>query len=282
MKICAVVVTYYPNISELFTNISQYIDSVDHLIVWENTPQQKRGDYKINLPEYSYKITYMSREDNVGIAFPLNRAVEFCLINGYSHLLTMDQDSRWADFELFKAAVKRIAICNIAAYVPIIPEIYDWNVVIDKYREVEEYITSGTIYNIQAIKDIGLFREDYFIDAVDIEFCYRSQNCGYKAIQMSDGKLYHRLGYSKRFCKFITTPNYSAVRTYFIIRNHIWLWREYPKFFKKKYFILRHTIFRLFLIILVENNKLEKIKSIFKGVFHGISRQYCSNPSRYI
>ena len=282
MKICAIVITYYPNVSELVTNIYQYIDNIDHLIIWENTPQPNREEYLIHIPEYSYKITHMGMCDNRGIAFPLNRAVEFCLSNGYSHLLTMDQDSKWHNFEKFKAKIHAIKNTGVAAYTPIIPDIYNWPGIDENYREVAEYITSGTVYDIQIIKEIGLFREDYFIDAVDLEFCYRTRKNSYMTIQLSEGELYHKLGYSKRICKFLSTPNYSAFRTYYIIRNHIWLWREYPSLFHKRIFVLRHTIYRLILILLGEDNKLGKIKSVIKGVVHGISKQYGSNSSCHL
>ena len=58
-KLSAVVVTHYPHVDELIVNIKQFIDFVDKLIIWENTPIHERENYQILMPEYYNKIVYL-------------------------------------------------------------------------------------------------------------------------------------------------------------------------------------------------------------------------------
>lgn len=41
MKLIAIVITYFPEEKDLIQNISSYINDVDQLIIWENTPKDK-------------------------------------------------------------------------------------------------------------------------------------------------------------------------------------------------------------------------------------------------
>lgn len=58
MRLCAVVITYYPDKDDAINNISRYIDDVDHLIICDNTPDPDRESYRVEIPQYSDKITY--------------------------------------------------------------------------------------------------------------------------------------------------------------------------------------------------------------------------------
>ncbi len=76
MKLCGVVITYYPMVKEAKENILRYLPFVDHLIIWENTPREDAEQFRITLPKESQsKITYLSSGKNEGIAYPLNQAM---------------------------------------------------------------------------------------------------------------------------------------------------------------------------------------------------------------
>ena len=56
MRLLSVVITYFPNIENTIQNIESYIDHVDCLIIWENTPEQYLDKYRVILPKYKNKI----------------------------------------------------------------------------------------------------------------------------------------------------------------------------------------------------------------------------------
>ena len=41
MKIIGVVTTYFPDFKKLQANISTYLEQLDYLFIWENTPKEK-------------------------------------------------------------------------------------------------------------------------------------------------------------------------------------------------------------------------------------------------
>ena len=59
---------------------------------------------------------------------------------------------------------------------------------------VEFLISSGSLIDCGAFDAIGPFREDFFIDAVDIEWCLRAWSMGYSCWMATDLKMEHELG----------------------------------------------------------------------------------------
>jgi rhamnosyltransferase len=267
MKICAVVVTYFPDVVESINNIKRYINGVDHLIIWENTPENERVKYRITLQEYTERISYMSTGKNEGIAYALNRAVEYARENGYTHLLTMDQDSQWVDFKYFKS----LAVTNEGVFSLACPNVSSrWKH--ETVSDAKACITSGSLFDLLIFERIGLFREDYFIDAVDTEFCYRIRKNNEKILVFGQTSLVQRFGEPTKVLGH-SISNYSSFRTYYIVRNHLWLWREYPDIIdsnQKEWILKTNIIYRLVLILLFEKDKLPKLYRLMLGVKDGL------------
>lgn len=274
MKICGIVITYYPDVATTITNILQYLPFIEHLIIWENTPKKDIDKYKISLPQYNFKISFVSTGENEGISIPLNYAVKYALQNGFTHLLTMDQDSTWINFEFYRKCIASHK--SISIFCPNYTKIVFTNNTI-----VDFGMQSGSIYPIETFKKIGLFNEDYFIDAVDTEFCMRAKLHGIYTKTIGNALLEHNLGYSiKKYG--VTSLNYSPFRTYHIVRNHILMWKKYRNNLPselKKCILFHYILIRVIKIFIIEDNKFAKIKALFKGVNDGLfnkNRRYIS------
>lgn len=274
MRLLAVVIAYNPDYEDLRNNIYSYYYDVEHLIIWNNTPRLSNDECKrlLSLGEDITNVEIMGDGENHLIAYPINRVIEWGLENEFTHILTMDQDSQFVDFN--RRYIESL-ILNI--------DQWDSNAIFyganfNKFVDpmlpphiVPEIITSGTIYNIQKTVAIGGFREDYGIDAVDIEAVYRAKSKGYNTYILPNIELIHQLGDSIKTKLGFTTLNYSAFRYYHIVRNYIRMWQEYPRYFKKKKFFLKTIIlFGIPKIILMENDKIKKLTAIFKGIYDGI------------
>ena len=96
-KVLAIVVTYYPEKHLICNNIEAFIDNVDKVLIWENTPQEECNKYRFLVNE---KIEYCG-DGNNSISKALNYGWKYARENGYNYLLTMDQDSVWVNFPLF-------------------------------------------------------------------------------------------------------------------------------------------------------------------------------------
>jgi len=128
-------------------------------------------------------------------------------------------------------------------------------------------ITSGTIYNLTTLKQIGGFREDYKIDYVDFEMSVRLNLNNYKIYRCHQGILMQQYGDTKKLKKHYVL-NYSPNRLYFQTRNRQIFRKEYPTTsgtapnFKVNIRLIPK-------ILLFETNKLNKITAILKGWIDG-------------
>jgi rhamnosyltransferase len=273
MRLLAIVILYYPD-EKVRTNIESYIQYVDKLIVWDNTPG---GNSTMRLPE-SRKISLEGTGKNMGIGKPLNVAVDYALKNHYSHLLTMDQDSSFATdkFLEYIEIIKANTESDICLFSPggqsakgkLAHSIVDINAT----------ITSGSVYRTELFDEVGLFREDFFIDAIDTEFCLRIKRHHYRIVWVMDVLMQHTLGYKlkKDFLggRFsIGSLNYSPMRTYYIVRNHLAVRFMYPEYKNIRYIVKLFVVKRFFAIIFIEQDKLPKLKAMFRGLFAALTKK---------
>lgn len=262
--------TYYPNVEEVTNNILQFIDYVDQLIIWQNTPIADQKNYHIKNLERNEKVVYMGEGRNMGIAYALNQAIN--TINNssiYTHLLTMDQDSTWINFKDYREAINCLPKDSI--YSPNINNELKEDFGLAK---VKTCITSGALFPIDVLKIIGKFNEIYSVDCVDYDFSFKAGKHGVNIYKLPACKMDQLFGEQLKSRYFnIGTNRYSSKRLFFIARNHILLWRDYPDqidaHFKRV--ILRSHIFgKIVKVILIEDNKVKKVASILDGFFCGI------------
>lgn len=274
MRLAAIVILFQPNLKATVGNILSFIEDVDQVVLYLNSPVAI-ADVE-SLKPYMDKVTLLGNGVNIGIAAALNRGVEWSMKHNYTHVLTMDQDSSFLPGNLsrFKELVDKTDLKNVGAYAPN-PDnrgilCFETSL---PYLEVPDTITSGTIFPVNVFTACGLFEEALFIDAVDYEFCYRiKKRKGYKTIIFTNVVLSHEVGYPTTINFGFVTDNYSAFRTYFIVRNHIIIWRRYPDLFQPQYkrtLIKIHIVYRLAKILIGEADKIGKIKAIFMGIIHG-------------
>lgn len=268
MKILGIVILYYPD-GKVKQNVLSYLGGLDKLILWDNTPPPDRR--KITFDTLSeQKLIRRDAGRNMGIGLPLNRAVRYGLENGYTHLLTMDQDSRFAPgmFGAFLRSVRNRRegtevsfSANTHPYAPGQPET----------EEVKITITSGTIYRLSALQAVGLFREDFFIDAVDTEFCFRARKQNWRMVRINTVYMHHVLGdiTVKPFLwGKLASPNYSAQRTYYLVRNSLYLRRLYPEYSQADGTFKALLFWRPLTILFMEPDKYRKFKALFLGILH--------------
>jgi rhamnosyltransferase len=274
MKLAAIVVTYYPDVDETIAFIKKYIHDVERLIIWENTPQADQSRYLIELPEFENKIERMTTGRNEGIGLALNRGVDWALEHHFTHLLTMDQDSCFdgEDFKSYVNIVEKNELDeSIVIFSPKLPA-----VVLPLEKEIIDIrftITSGSIINLATFAIVGPFRSDFFIDAIDTEYSIRASSMGYRTVVVPSVVLVQRFGDARKTVLGFMSSDYSAFRTYHMVRNHIIVWRLFPRLFSFSDAFKVYVFQRLVKIALVEDQKWLKLKSVFRGVVDGIRKK---------
>ncbi|MCU7618683.1 glycosyltransferase [Chryseobacterium sp. PBS4-4] len=272
MRLCTIIILYHPDKETLLKSLPVFNTDTEAIIVWRNSFISDECQKIIN---NFNKIIIAGDCKNVGIATAINQSIIIAEKNGYSHILTMDQDSYFDEgmLQKYKTKIVENESDNIGVYginplqsgkslYPVSSEILD----------VSDTITSGSVFKISNFSKTNCFRDDLFIDAVDYEYCYRIKKLNnLKTIVFSDVLLNHVVGYIQKTKFGFSINNYSPFRTYFIIRNQLKIWKMYPTLFSTQYkitFLKDHLIFRIIKIIIAENEKAIKLKAIFIGFFH--------------
>lgn len=274
MKLATVVVLYHPDVS-VADNIASYAQLSDFLYVWDNTPGRSSEAFYAELNNRKEVANHPSvkylhcEQKNMGLAYAYNRAIEEAEKAGATHLMTMDQDSRFERFEIFLEKIAHNEDGKIGVFAPPIDTEYDHDV------QVTNAAQSGCVFVMAMIRQIGMFREDFFIGMVDAEMLLKAACAGYKIVQIAGCHLSHHVG-SERTVSFlgktIQVSDYGPQRHYYDSRNRILMWREFPGDYNWKG-KLGHYWGRLKVmakILLFEKNKWKKIFAIVRGTWNGL------------
>jgi rhamnosyltransferase len=268
--IAGVVVLYNPD-SIVEKNIRSYLNQLVHLYIVDNSEQPDKTLSKIFSD--TQKAEYIFNNRNLGMASALNIAVDRALKDGYSFLLTMDQDSYFEEGSL-EILIENLSDANyVGIFSPFHKNKFFTNPPKLKGREeVSDIMTSGNVLNLSAVEKAGKFKEDYFIDYVDIEYCLRLRKYGYKIIRVNDSILVHNeanLSKRKIFGLTFYPQNHSAFRWYYKVRNFLYLKKEYYNSFSDYLEVekknIRNNIIK---VLLFEKDKFKKLYMILKGYIH--------------
>ena len=275
MKVFAIVVTYNPLISKLKEFIS-ILNSVDDLsVVIVDNGSKKRN--KILTLQIS-KTFILLQNENKGIAFAQNIGIIFSESKAAEYIVFFDQDSTidcnfinklfFDYFNILKENKKIAAIGprfldeKSGFYFPalklnnigLIDKISIEN--IEEPIEVSVLISSGTLVSLNALNHIGLMKEEFFIDFVDTEWCFRAIAKGYKLFISHHAVMKHSIGDDTiQFLNF-KIPVHSGFRRYFRIRNLFFMWKMpyIPKILTFK-LMVSNFFHQIFLMLLKDNKK---------------------------
>lgn len=266
MRILSIVVTFYPDENLLQANIKTFIDYVDKVLIWENTPE---------LQKYKYRFIFVDKVEYCGdginsISHALNFAWKYAVKEGYDYLLIMDQDSLFEDFKCYLDKTVNNPDMPEGIWGPAISKD---DLDMPKIEELCSVINSGTIVKTDLIDKIGGWNETFVIDGVDDEFCLRAKKKGIHAYRINDCFLKQRYGIPQEvsFCgKKGVLRNDPPERLYNIYKNFTILARTYPEAvtFRRDFVTLWIKVRIKW--ILFEKNRFRKLYAILRGLFDGM------------
>ncbi len=269
-KILAIVVAYNPDIEQLNRNILSYISELDSLIVWDNS------DISIkNSLIKDDKIIYMTQASNIGLAKPYRNALDYAYAKSYTHLLTMDQDSYWEDFALYKDYV--LSQEPQAIYGPYRPLQSKRAVQIESDATLilsYNLINSGMLASVRVLKDLDAYWDKLFIDGIDEDLMCKAIIKTVPSYFVKKGTFFHSLGYpvQKKFMgKTYSFSDYSAMRLRDRYRSLFLLRRKYPQI-KQIHKRLAYDWLRVYpiRIILGSEHMFSKLWAMLYGSIQGI------------
>jgi rhamnosyltransferase len=267
--ILAIVVTYYPEKELLERNIAAFIDEVDKVLIWENTPEDQKLLYRfINHP----KADYCGDGIN-SISHALNYAWQYAAKYGYDYLLTMDQDSVLFNFEI----LKEYAFSHSEKMMILGPSFSQADTEGESLtaKKSEEIITSGTLIPVKVLDCLGGYDENLTIDGIDTELCLRANLQGIFSYQVYGCGLRQKFGQPQ--IKYyrgrkILINSYPAKRLRSILRVHIYLMRKYPNMsdYTRNHIKKHYIKNRVKEILLFEDKKIPKCYNLAMGIIEGM------------
>ncbi|AST31340.2 glycosyltransferase family 2 protein [Ralstonia solanacearum] len=289
LKSGAIFVTFRPT-DEQVAAIAATARLFDAVIVVDNSPATDATlHHRFNLPN----IQFLENANRGGIAGAFNRGVEALLAGGIDRVYFFDQDSAVpSDYRqlMDEALDSAPEACMIG------PKIYDinlrafsprylvsrWTYRADPIPESASalipcsfLISSGSVATRAALTACGPFREDYFIDDVDTEYCLRAALLGVGVFINPRAVLNHAIGEREehRFLGVRIRPSHhGALRRYYRCRNGISLSlrhaRHSPAFLIHNQKRLAHEMIG---VLLYERRKCKKLTAIGVGIIHGIT-----------
>jgi len=282
-QVCGVLVAHHPD-SGFDGRLKRVIPQVHAVIIVDNGSSDESLRMLRGLSDCA-SVTLICNPENLGIAQALNAGIRRALAQGYSWVLLLDQDTQ-VDEDMVDQLLATQASCvdrdRVAAVGSRFRDTTGRSVEPlrldargDDWEEVESIITSGSLLSLRAYAAVGPFREDFFIDHVDTEYCYRARAAGYRVIETTRPLMSHTVGAptSHRLLWSTTwTTNHSPDRRYYMARNNTVLLREYwtpgraPWLWKSIVRCLRLCK----RIAYFEQDKITKIAAVAQGWWDGV------------
>ena len=276
-RICAIFTTYFPE-GEFIDHLMVIQPQVDGVIIVDNTFNQN-----LAVLQQLFKcknLFLIQNQQNVGVAQALNQGIRKAAELGFDWVLTLDQDSI-SDPNLVETYAKFLASYPAPKSVGIITANYK-----DKYTgmlgfprlianqqgwaEVPTMITAGSFFSIETFNAAGGFREEFFMDWADYDFCLKVRRTGRHNFVYLTPLLIHSIGrQTTHYLLFIKlhANNHSPFRCYLIGRNLTVLIRE--NFFKEflwTIFYIAILLYKPVSVILWESEKKAKLGLFFEGI----------------
>ena len=236
--IAGIVVLYEPDMERL-KRISEYCDTVDHFFIVDNSKDDNFDKVNIafqnEIKRYegsgiSEEITYYHCEKNVGLCAALNFGIDAARKTGCDWTLIMDDDSTFGT-NVVKVYKEFLDSSDIAVLAPV--HLHDRSKAqpYDGVREIKWAMTSGCLYNNEIFDKLGGFMEDLFVDGLDIDYCYRAIENGFRVVECGKASIIHHPCETrdfKVFGKTILKYGYSSPWRYQMqCRSLVWTFLRY-------------------------------------------------------
>lgn len=276
-------VLYHPN-EAFLRNLGKAAAAGQNVVAVDNSPQPDAALYDALQRQ---GCTVLHNANRGGLAGAYNRGAERLLERGCEVIFLLDQDSDIGE-DFFAAMMQacerepgeafvlgpKIYEINLEKFMPVLPPEPRWPKP-QKMREPTEgvfdtlfVISSGSAISAQAYRRLGAFREDYFIEYIDIEYGLRANSQGIPVRMNAAVQMRQTTGQIERHGRLFTT-NHAAWRRYYGARNGVFTLRLYRRRWALHWFGGLLALHQAFNVLLFEPQKLRKVLAVACGYVDG-------------
>jgi len=272
--LAAIVTAYHPD-ERLAAVVEAALASCANVIVADNTP----GDApsladKLDDP----RVRVLRAGRNRGLAGALNLGLDH-LPDEAEAVLFLDQDSVLpAELVAGLAARLEDSAVGVVGPTPVDADTggrYERGA--DRHEALDDrpsIITSGMLVRRACLEAVPRFREDFFVDCVDSDFCLRVRRSGSRVVRDASLILPHSIGAGRDHRVgplTVRVLHYPAWRHYWIARNGVVLSREFPA---ERSFVLTNALFMarwLIVTALFDDRRRASVPAVLQGLAHGLT-----------
>ena len=284
--ICSVTVTRHPDPLWPDRFAAQAAEAAATVIVDNGSSDAEAGMIASAAARCGARLIRNDR--NRGLAAALNQGAERAFGEGYRWLLLFDQDTEVVPgigaelLRIFHLAAARRTTAVVgtnffdeARQAPRFPSLASGE---REWAAARTVIASGSLIEREAYGAVGPFREEFFVDSVDHDYCLRARAEGYQVVLATRPLIRHRLGETstRRVLGMrIATSNHSAARRHDMGRNRLALAREYlfrePRWVAASLFALAAETA---VLLVFEADGSRKAKAVISGAWHGLRGRF--------
>src|SRR5437867_1921756 len=254
---------------------------VDRILIVDNSVDPAARD-GVRIAALEFDVELVSDGTNIGVGAALNVGMARAAERGFPWVLCLDQDTEplpgmletLAHAYVSHPARARVALVGSRS---VDEETRTTASGGRPWSERADVMTAGSLVEVEAFRAVGPFREDFFIDYVDFEYCLRLRAAGYRVIVASEPTMVHAAGRPGRHRVLGTSlvaSHHDAARRYYITRNRVVVWRDYLRTDPR--FVLRDVVRfvkETLKVVLVEADRAHKLRNIARGVGDGLRRR---------
>lgn len=280
--ILAVIVTYFPDRG--FTGrLDAILRQFGRALIVDNASE---GESRAMLEELSRKrqeVMLIYNERNTGVAHALNQGCRRALEQQCSWVAMFDQDTvvsgRYLDAMLEAAsALGEVGVIGCNYFEPNLGRNAVATPGDGTWEERTVVITSGSLLSLKTYERIGGFCDEFFIDAVDEEYCLRCLAAGFRNFLLLEPLMTHSIGnmrghflFGCRSLRFVL-HHHPSWRMYYFVRNNLILYGTY--LFRRPSWVMTAAwkrCLQTMLILLFEEDRRRKLRYALLGIKDSIT-----------
>lgn len=288
--ICAVVISYYPDVHTMKCAVDSMAGQVGRLLMFDNaTPDPALAAYLQDIE--SAWIAVIRSPVNLGLGAAMNRAADYAKAQGFRYLLLLDQDSIPEPGMVSTLKTALLDLQHVEPVAAVGPQFRD-----SRSGDLAPFvrvafpfshklyggpaerincdflISSGTLLPLKVMDKIGGMDEGLFIDNVDLEWCFRARHHGLALYGICDARMRHSIGDSLRPSWFNRrgTAVHQPLRLYYIMRNRIQLYgrKETPARWIAQ--DIPRLVFKFFYTSIFLAPRRKYLQCMLRGLYDGV------------
>ena len=276
-------VLYCPS-AEFVGNLRHARSVCEDIVAVDNSPEP---DASLHDALRREGVTVLVNRNAGGLAGAYNRGAEALIGRGCEVIFLLDQDSQ-IEASFFTRMLEagdglvtdafvlgpRVYEINLEKCMPTFPpgkrfpKPVMMNVKTEGLFPTLFVISSGSAISAEAYRRLGAFREEYFIEYIDIEYGLRASSQGVPVYVNAAVTMRQTTGRIERHGKLYTT-NHAAWRRYYGARNAVLCTREYRAHWSLYRIAGLLAFHQALCVALFEPDKLRKITAIACGWYDG-------------